>query len=122
VSETRELLGVYDADGGLRGEVSYVVGKLLGRRHCSLCDLTHSPLRRKPEWDALVAELGVPFRLAHRNELTEEEREAVRRVGAPAVLDVADGRVEPLLGPGDLEPLEGDLARFGVLLREALAS
>ena len=67
------VLGVYDADGGLRGEAAYVVGRLLGRRHCSLCDVTHSPVRRKPAWDALVRELEVPVRVAHRNELTPAE-------------------------------------------------
>ena len=48
-----ELVGVYDADGGIRGEVSYVVGHLLHRRECALCDITHT-WRRKPAWDAMV--------------------------------------------------------------------
>ncbi len=39
------LIGVYDADGTLRGELGYWVGARLGRRHCSLCDITHA-LRR----------------------------------------------------------------------------
>ena len=63
------LTGVYDADGGLRGEAAYVLGHLLGRRECALCDLTHGPLRRKAEWDAMAATLPVPFALAHRNEV-----------------------------------------------------
>src|SRR6478609_4856955 len=51
------LVGVYDADGGLLGEAAYAWGKARGTRHCALCDITHSPWRRKPAWDAMAAEL-----------------------------------------------------------------
>ena len=67
--ELEELLGVYDADGGIRGELTYVWGRWRGTAHCSLCDLTHTTWRRKQEWDALVARVPVPLRVAHRNEL-----------------------------------------------------
>lgn len=65
------LTGVYDADGGLRGEAAYLWGKLAGR-HCALCDITHSPVRRRREWDAYVAGLPVPFDVVHRNERTPQ--------------------------------------------------
>ena len=55
-----ELVGVYNADGGVAGEVRYVVGHLLGRAHCSLCDITHSPVRRKRAWDRMVGRTGCP--------------------------------------------------------------
>jgi hypothetical protein len=115
-----ELLGVYDADGGLRGEVAYLFGKLLGRRHCSLCDITHSPVRRRPEWDAMVARLGVPFRLAHLDELSRTEAAVVAEVGAPVVLMHAEGRLRPLLDRAALESAGGDVDRFGELLSRAL--
>ena len=44
------LVGVYDADSTLRGELSYWVGARLGRRHCSLCKITHGSVRQRPEW------------------------------------------------------------------------
>ena len=113
----RELLGVYDAAGGLRGELAYAVGHLLGRRHCALCDITHSPVRRRREWDALVSGLAVPFRLAHLNELTAEEAAAVSRHGAPVVLAVEhDGRLRLLLDRSSLESAGGDVQRFAALL------
>ncbi|CAA9396025.1 MAG: hypothetical protein AVDCRST_MAG47-3137 [uncultured Nocardioidaceae bacterium] len=112
---------MYDADGGLRGEASYVIGKLLGRRHCSLCDITHSPVRRRPEWDAMVARLGLSLRLAHLNELTAVEREVVDEVDAPVVLVLGEGRPRPLLRRDELESAGGDLGRFETLLTEALA-
>ena len=66
-----ELVGVYDADGGLLGEAAYVWGKVRGTRHCGLCDITHSAVRRKAEWDRMAASLPVPVRLLHLNELDE---------------------------------------------------
>lgn len=79
-----EFIGVYHADGGLRGEVRYVVGHLLGRTECALCDITHSPIRRKKQWDGFVADLGVPFRLLHLNEMPPDVASAVSRVGSPS--------------------------------------
>ena len=81
-SATR-LVGVYDADGGLLGEAAYVWGKIRGTRHCSLCDITHGRVRRKPEWDQMVADLGIPLDLVHLNELPTDVRQAVRRWFSP---------------------------------------
>ena len=52
-----EAVGVYAADGGVVGELTYVVGHLLGRTECSLCDVTHGPVRRKRAWDEMAAVL-----------------------------------------------------------------
>lgn len=63
---------VYDADGGVVGEVRYVVGHLLGRAACDLCDITHGTVRRKATFAALISELPVPVNVLHRNEQTPE--------------------------------------------------
>ena len=62
---------VYDADGGLLGELAYVLGTLRGK-HCGLCDITHGRLREKPEFDTLRCSLGMPVDVWHRNEQTPE--------------------------------------------------
>ncbi|GAA4412771.1 hypothetical protein GCM10023168_34950 [Fodinibacter luteus] len=117
-----EVVGVYDADGGVVGELTYVVGHLLGRTECSLCDVTHGPVRRKPDWDAMAARLPVVVRLVHRNETTGSERAAHDATGLPVVLGVrADGGHTVLLGPAALRALEGSVAAFETALRAALA-
>jgi hypothetical protein len=118
-----EVVGVYAADGGLVGELTYVIGHLLGRAECSLCDVTHGSLRRRPEWDAMVQRLPVPVRLVHRNETTAPERAAHHRCGLPAVLGVRDdGERTVLLGPTELRALDGSVAAFETALRSALAA
>ncbi|MBM6405550.1 hypothetical protein JQN72_14995 [Phycicoccus sp. CSK15P-2] len=116
-----EVLGVYDADGGVRGELAYVVGHLLGRTECALCDVTHGGLRRKPAWDAMTADLPVPVRLAHRNELSAPEADAVEASGLPVVLGArADGSLTVLVPPLTLGGLGGSVEAFGDSLRAAL--
>ena len=81
------LVGVYDADSTLRGEVSYWIGARLGRRHCSLCDITHGSIRRRPEWTACTDGLPVPFDTYHRNDQPDAVRAAA---GGAAPVVVAD--------------------------------
>lgn len=108
-----EILGVYNADGGLRGEAAYVVGKVLGRVHCGLCDVTHSPVRRKQTWDALVARSRVPLRVVHRNELEAHEAEALVGLQLPCVLGRRrDGGYDVLLDADALNALGGSVEAF----------
>ncbi|MBL0747092.1 hypothetical protein [Nocardioides baculatus] len=114
------LVGVYDADGGLLGEAAYVWGKVRGTRHCSLCDITHGTLRRKPEWDRMVAELGTPVDLVHLNEMPPDVRAAVAECGAPVVLARTVDGVQPLVRADELDDLHGSVDRLGTLLRERI--
>jgi hypothetical protein len=114
-------LGVYDADGGLAGELRYVIGHLLGTAACSLCDITHSPVRRRPAWDRMVASLGIPFDLRHRNELTSTEQAGVVGMGLPLVAaEFADGRFVCILDDAGLAACEGDPERLRAALVAAL--
>ena len=55
------LVGVYDADATMRGELAYWVGARLGRTHCALCEITHGMARERSEWKTCRAGLPVPF-------------------------------------------------------------
>lgn len=114
------MIGVYHADGGLVGEAKYIVGHLLGRTHCSLCDITHSPVRRKRAWDELVARLGVPVRLYHLNEMPADVAQVVQRVGSPVFLGRDATGLTVLLGPAELDALDGSVERFADRLAQAL--
>ena len=102
------LVGVYDADGTLRGELAYWVGARLGRRHCSLCVITHGSIRQRPEWAACRAGLPVPFDTFHRDDQPEAIRSAADDA-APVVVAETDTGMVLLLSPDDLEACAGSI-------------
>ncbi|MBG6054868.1 hypothetical protein IWX81_001279 [Salinibacterium sp. CAN_S4] len=105
--------GVYNADGGIVGEVRYVIGHLLGTAECALCDITHSPVRRKPEWDRMVARLGVPVTVLHRNELHADLLAATASTPLPAVFaHHADGTITVALSAEKLTSMGGSVTEF----------
>ena len=114
----RRLVGVYHADGGIRGELAYAIGKLRGAAHCGLCDVTHRGVRAKPEWTGLITRLAVPFTLVHLNERSEPVA-AASAGRTPCVLAETDDGLILLLGPDQLDRVGGDVSRFAEALVDA---
>lgn len=112
------IVGVYDADGGLRGEIAYLAGKLTGH-HCTLCDITHSPVRRRRAWGEYVATLPVPFDVMHRNERTPDIEKATAGREACVVAERQDGHIAFLLDSEDLAAA-GDVAGLALALEAAI--
>lgn len=116
-AEIAGLVGVYHANGSLRGEAAYALGKLFGTAHCALCDITHFVVRRKPEWDAMVERFGVPVELLHLDELPDDVADACRVTGTPVVLAAVEGAgLLTLLDAGALDELNGSVAAFEAAL------
>ncbi|GHH43452.1 hypothetical protein [Streptomyces candidus] len=109
------LTGVYHADGGLIGELSYAARKLTGRGHCGLCDVTHRGVRAKPEWSAWVESLPVPFDLVHRNERSAEVRAASDAL-TPCVLAHTDEGLRLVLDRTALDRTGGDVDAYAAAL------
>ncbi|MCC5952122.1 MAG: hypothetical protein JJU45_08515 [Acidimicrobiia bacterium] len=106
-----ELIGVYHAEGTLRGELRYWIGARLGRAHCALCDITHGTFKEKESWRSCTADLPVPFLTYHLDDRPADVRAATER-SSPAVLARTAVGVHALLGPAELERLDGDPQRL----------
>ena len=106
-----ELAGIYHADGSLLGELRYALGKVTGRAHCALCDITHAGLRRRASFDQALQQLPVPFQLVHLNERTPE-LVAASQDATPCVLGRTDAGWRLLVGSAALEGCHGDPARL----------
>ena len=114
------MIGVYDADGTLLGELSYFVGKRLGRAQCGLCDITHGVVRERAEWRLERDRLPVPFEMFHRDDQPDEVRAATGGV-APAVLaEMASGRVAVLVGSAVIDRCAGSPAKLVEAIRTAV--
>ncbi len=119
-----KLIGVYRADGGFVGELKYVFGHLIGIADCKLCDITHSPIRKKPSWTKMTnrikAKYGLDFELVHRNERSEIVAKATTGREPCVMAEYSDGSVTVLLDAFDLKTLDGSVPKFEKLLEARL--
>lgn len=113
------LIGVYDADGTLRGEVAYWVGARLGRRHCSLCDVTHGTFTEKTAWKRCRSSLPVPFDTYHRDDQPDDVRRASGDT-APVVIAETSAGFVVLLDDERISSIAGDPSRLVDLIGEAV--
>ncbi len=112
------LVGVYDADSTIRGELAYWVGARLGRRHCSLCEITHGSVPQRPEWRTCRAGLPVPFDTYHRN----DQPDTIRRVAggqAPVVVAETDKGDVVLLTSDDVDACAGSIGGLVAAIEQA---
>jgi hypothetical protein len=121
---SKTLIGIYKADGGIMGELSYFVGHLLGTRECSLCDITHSPIRKKQEFKDLEARLAsefdINFKLVHMNERNEQELQASAGREPCVLLQHPDGAISMFLDFVELKAAGGNVKSFEKLVRTRL--
>lgn len=113
------LVGVYDADHTLRGELAYWVGARLGRRHCALCDITHGSVRERSEWRSCRAGLPVPFDTFHRDDQPADVRAAAQG-RAPVVVAETDAGHLVLLGAAELDACQGSTDRLVSAIEQAV--
>ena len=113
------LIGVYDADGTLRGEVAYGIGVRLGRRHCSLCDVTHGTFTEKSTWKRCRSSLPVPFDTYHRDDQPDDVRRASGDTAPVVVAKTSEGFVL-LLDDARISSIAGDPSRLVDLIGEAV--
>ena len=125
MSENRKtLIGIYKADGGILGELSYFFGHLVGIKSCSLCDITHPPIKKKNDFKAfekrLLEERGIAFRLVHMNERTEAEFAASQGREPCVLLQYEDGSISMFLDYVELKTSKGSVKSFEKLVESRL--
>ena len=116
-----ELIGIYDADSTLRGEISYWIGARLGRSHCSLCDITHGLFTPNKQWTQCASELSVPFLTFHRNDAPADVLNAAQGK-FPVVLARTSSSLEIVVSREELDALEGSPERLAQLLHQITIS
>ena len=125
MNETRgPLIGIYNADGGIVGELSYFFGHLVGVRSCSLCDISHSPIMKKPSFKALEQHLrakhGIAVRMIHLNERNERELKASEGREPCILLEYPDQSISMFLDSSDLTTLSGSVSSLKKLIESRL--
>ena len=123
-SKPIRIIGIYKANGGLLGELGYILGHAVGLRHCELCDITHSPLRKKADFKnlekSIKTEFDLDFKLVHMNERTERELAASKGREPCVLLEYSDGALSMLVDWVELKSSKGKVLSFERLLRSRL--
>ena len=118
------LIGIYKADGGVIGELSYFFGHLVGVRSCSLCDITHSPVKKKSAFKKLEQELlkdhGIAIKMIHLNERNDSELKASAGREPCVLLEYPDQSISMFLDAVDLKALSGSVASLRRLILSRL--
>ena len=115
-----ELIGVYHAEGTLRGELTYWLRARLGGGHCALCDITHGTVREKGDWQRCRTRLAVPFTTYHLDDRPPDVRDASEG-GTPCVLARSASGLHLLVDAPALTSCEGDPERLVEVLADAAA-
>jgi hypothetical protein len=119
VSRVDRLSLVYDARGGIVGELAYAVGRARGTRHCALCGLTHGRVRERREWRDFRTSLPVSVRAYHLNDQPDDVAAAAAG-SAPAVVAHCGRDAVLLLDRPELERIGGELEQFRLALDAAV--
>ena len=119
-----KLIGVYDADATLWGEVAYWIGARFGVRHCSLCDITHSLFREKAQWrecqSKLEGDLHVEFETFHRNDQPDDVRACIDGKYLSVVMRGDDGVVWMFMNASEIDACGASPEKFAAEISRKL--
>ena len=101
------IVGVYNADGSILGELKFTIGKITGKSDCGLCDLTHgwNPFG-KPSWKNACSARSIEIELVHRDELTSAQSEAAGDL--PAIIIQLGETWRKLMSAEDISSFKGN--------------
>ena len=114
-----QLIGIYNAKGSIAGELAYLFGKLRGTAQCALCDISHGPLKEKSAFLTASAQLPVPFKKLHLDELNVQL--SLFKDQAPCVIAISKGKALLLIDDQELRACAGDVDQFFTVVNTKLA-
>jgi len=101
------IIGVYNARGTLIGELSYLLQRTFTGKHCALCDITHSSVRRRPAWDqcaqSFTQQHSITVELLHLDEVPTSLANNSGFIAPAVYLQRGDNSYSLVMGPRDLE-------------------
>ena len=112
-----KLVGIYDADGGIFGEIKYFAGKIFANQHCSLCDITHG--KSKDKWAKCQKRLPITIDFIHLNERSEAVQKYTKGVTPCVIGKTATGYVT-IVTKKEMNDCQGDVERFEELINKKL--
>tara|TARA_B110000438_G_C15661652_1_gene584168 strand:+ start:103 stop:453 length:351 start_codon:yes stop_codon:yes gene_type:complete len=113
------MIGIYDSESGLLGEISYLFKKFFRGQKCGLCELTHgwNPLG-KSSWKKACQVQNIGIELIHRNEASKSQLQAAGKL--PAIIFKSSEGWQCAATCEDLKERKGDPKRVTELVSSRL--
>ena len=101
------VVGIYNADGSVTGEIAYATSKLTRRGSCELCDVTHgwNPFGRR-EWKTAVQQSDLDITFIHRDEALPEQLAAADQL--PSIIALSDDGWHVIMTPSDFAAFKAE--------------
>jgi len=101
------IVGIYDAEDGLTGELKYLAGKLFSNKKCDLCDVTHgwNPFGKR-KWKKALEKESLSISLIHRNQASDLHKKVAGSL--PAIICNKSGKWECILNSSELKRLKNN--------------
>ena len=101
------VLGIYNADGSVTGEIAYAASKLTRRGSCELCDVTHgwNPFGRR-EWKTALQQSDLDITFIHRDEALPEQLAAADQL--PSIIALSDDGWHVMMTPSDFAAFKAE--------------
>ena len=113
----QKIIGIYNANGSLLVEMRYVFDKVLFKKHCALCDITHGiSYKAKSTWLNQVEHFPIPIETLHLDEISDDIRQVVADK-VPCVVIVDGDSINIVMSNEELQACDSDPEQFFERLR-----
>ena len=113
----QKIIGIYNANGSLLGEMRYLFDKVFLKKHCALCDITHGmSYKAKSTWLEQVERFPIPIETLHLDEISNDIRQVVADK-VPCVVIVDGDSINIVMSNEKLQACNSNPERFFERLR-----
>lgn len=107
----KKVYCIYNANGSLAGEISYLWKKLLSDFDCSLCNISHNTFTEKRTWKKELSKSKYKLEMLHLDEQSEDLKSFTKDV-TPCVVSEDDSGFKIILSESQLKKINGDVPLF----------
>ncbi|WP_288775173.1 hypothetical protein [uncultured Psychrobacter sp.] len=113
----QKIIGIYNANGSLLGEMRYVFDKVFLKKHCALCDITHGmSYKAKRTWLEQAERFQIPIETLHLDEISNDIRQVVADK-VPCVVIVDRDSINIVMSSEELQACDSNQEQFFERLR-----
>ena len=116
----KKVYCIYNANGSIIGEISYLWKKLLSDFDCSICNISHNTFTEKRIWKKEMSKSKYKIEMLHLDEQSEDLKSFTKDV-TPCVVSENDSGFEIILRDSELKKINGDVYLFFKELNKKLS-